>query len=104
MTTCPSCNFSSRKFESFTVLQLGLPHPKACDVSFVLIDVGGNSAPKKMKVVASGKGNVQDVLREVAIAIEMKDPNPTDLLAVGQKKAEGEVVIKELDERIPDFL
>lgn len=104
VTTCPSCSFSSRKFESFTILQLGLPQPKTREVNFLLIDVGGNSAPRNMKVDVPGEGTVKDMYYVVANFLGENDPEPWTVMALGQKRGEGEVAIKSPDEKLSNFL
>ncbi|GMH38522.1 hypothetical protein BSKO_06406 [Bryopsis sp. KO-2023] len=104
VTTCPSCSFSSRKFESFTVLQLGVPTPKMCELALTLIDVKGNSPPQHLAVDVRGEGTVMDVYVAVAEKIGEECENLCSVLALGQKSAEGEVSMKPADEKISNIL
>lgn len=57
-----------------------------------------------MKVDVPGEATVKDVYHVVANLLGENDPEPWTVMALGQKRAEGEVSIKSSDEKLSSFL
>eukprot|EP00210_Caulerpa_lentillifera_P004095 g3906.t1 len=71
LTKCPDCEFESRKFDSFTVLQLGLPPPETRMVPFTLIEIGSRNLPQRCAVEANSKLLVKEFYKIVSEFLEL---------------------------------
>lgn len=76
LTRCPECGFESRKFDSFTVLHLGLPPPRTRIIVFTLVTVSGDQLPQKYAVELQSNLLVRDLYQEAAklIGIDGEEP------------------------------
>eukprot|EP00210_Caulerpa_lentillifera_P000263 g256.t1 len=84
LTKCPECEFESRKFDSFTVLHLGLPPPKMRTIIFILVEVCGNDVPRRYAVEISSELLVQDLYKKVSKLLNLDEEKQpwTDLCFV----------------------
>ena len=76
LTHCPECGFESRRFDSFTVLHLGLPPPKRSIIIFTLVEVCGDQLPKKYAVELDSNLLVKDLYIKAAELINCEDDEP----------------------------
>lgn len=76
LTKCPECGFESRKFDSFTVLHIGLPPPKTRVIVFTFVEVSGEKLPEKYGVELSSNVLVKDLYLEAAQLIGCDKDKP----------------------------
>lgn len=65
LTKCPNCEFESRKFDSFAVLQLGLPPQRLKTINFTLVHVSGIELPQRYAVEVSSKALIKDLFKQM---------------------------------------
>lgn len=80
LTRCPECHFESRKFDSFTVLHLGLPPPKRRIIVFTLVEVSGEELPKRFGVELDSDLLVKDLYQKVAELLGCDSERPWNQL------------------------